>query len=810
MNKNAIGLILCVVLGSHGGQAWGEGSAELGAAQGLHKDTSLHLDIVDPATESIRFAGQGTLQVQGPEGMLVGTIIGADSGSTLSLVGAPAGQYTLTLSQDQPAGAPWAVSALDAAGMEVKGRLHATTWRILQPSASQADATTASLYALIPAGTPTPATLILQIKLAGLAGQDYTLVVNSRGVLGQPAGASVPLEGNTAPPEHPIYLHPPARGGTGTPPTPTLASVVRLQAPETTSCPAVGAGQTPPSQFTFDTNVAGLARVTCDLNQDGLFDPASPTDFTLLAPTLPGKNTVAWNGRDAGGNPVPQGPFGCVVRVSVGESHVVTAGATASYPGLRLYAFTPPDTRTPQPMFWDDRPIQAGALPMPNGDTSPALPPGEGGLVPGPATDPAAPYGLPGSSTGDARAWGNFGAQGGKGEGTLLDTFTVVATTREVAATPGTLDPGQDADGDGLLDVDELCRYGSNPNAPDTDGDGVGDGLEVGGDPMAPLDTDGDGLLDLVDADDDGDGLLTRFEGADADGDLTTADAQDTDQDGVPDYLDRDDDGDGLLTRFEGADPDANAQPDDAQDTDQDGVPDYLDRDDDGDGLFTEFEAPDPNADGNPDDARDTDQASDQDGVPDYLDRDDDGDGLDTKDEGADPNNDGDPADAIDKDGDGTPDYLDPDNSPKGSLQILSPKEGDKLSDTTPNLTGKAPAGSQVQLFLDDALVDTVTTNEQGNWRLTLSETQALTEGESYVLQGRNRRGPDRRARVLYHPRQHRSVQRVRARWRVRPRGRGRSAHSVGHLGTGGRRLVGQETPQAPRGLTRLSWRVGG
>ena len=77
-----------------------------------------------------------------------------------------------------------------------------------------------------------------------------------------------------------------------------------------------------------------------------------------------------------------------------------------------------------------------------------------------------------------------------------------------------------DSDGDGLLDVDEINRYGSDPASADTDGDRLSDFAEVesGTDPSAPdLDPDGDGL-DIVaegslgtnpydpDSDDDGTG----------------------------------------------------------------------------------------------------------------------------------------------------------------------------------------------------------------------------------------------------------------------------------------------------------------
>ncbi|TVQ86648.1 MAG: hypothetical protein EA397_19725, partial [Deltaproteobacteria bacterium] len=122
-----------------------------------------------------------------------------------------------------------------------------------------------------------------------------------------------------------------------------------------------------------------------------------------------------------------------------------------------------------------------------------------------------------------------------------------------------------DADGDGLMDHEELMR-GTDPLNPDTDGDGLSDGDEVllhGTDPLNP-DTDGDGLLDgaevlvhltdPLDPDTDDDGLL---DGAEVLVHLTDPLDPDTDDDGLldgpevlehlTDPLDPDTDDDGLL-----------------------------------------------------------------------------------------------------------------------------------------------------------------------------------------------------------------------------------------------------------------------
>ncbi|HMT93853.1 IPTL-CTERM sorting domain-containing protein [uncultured Thiothrix sp.] len=312
------------------------------------------------------------------------------------------------------------------------------------------------------------------------------------------------------------------------------------------------------------------------------------------------------------------------------------------------------------------------------------------------------------------------------------DTFSYFVSDAKGGVTEGTVNvtvnsatTGTDTDGDGLTDTQEQS-LGTNPAAADTDLDGVPDKVEVGADVTTPVDTDGDGKINALDADDDGDGIPTKGEDQNLDADKNpSTQPTDTDGDGKPNYLDADDDGDGKLTKSEDDNTDGDGNPQtNPRDTDGDGIPDPIDSndasssgaDDDGDGLTNAEEVKlgtnpnqvDTDGDSVPDakevgsdlakpldtdgdgiiNALDQDDDNDgvfsiyehykgadvlntdtdADGTPDYLDADDDGDGVATNKETADANKDGNPADAADVDKNGLPDYLD-----KSFVNTLTP-----------------------------------------------------------------------------------------------------------------------------------------
>ena len=217
-----------------------------------------------------------------------------------------------------------------------------------------------------------------------------------------------------------------------------------------------------------------------------------------------------------------------------------------------------------------------------------------------------------------------------------------------------------DSDGDGVSDETEI-EMGTDPNNPDSDGDGKPDGkedadedgvpdyveIELGTDPNQ-ADSNGDGIPDGQD-DTDGDGLNNSEEGVLG----TSSESADSDGDGISDYLE---------VWVYGTDP---TTPD--QDEDSDGIPDVFENRDD---ICSDPETVDQDYDG--------------DGLPNvvegclgtnYVEADTDGDGIDDGREyqfGLNPLI----ADAVDSDGDGFPDFVeeilgtDP-QSPTDALSVL-------------------------------------------------------------------------------------------------------------------------------------------
>lgn len=210
-----------------------------------------------------------------------------------------------------------------------------------------------------------------------------------------------------------------------------------------------------------------------------------------------------------------------------------------------------------------------------------------------------------------------------------------------------------DSDGDGVPNIRDLDSDNDGINdvreagGTDANGDGKADGnvgstgfpATAGNGGLAPIDSDGDGVSNDKDLDSDNDGITDVLEngGTDANND-GRADGNDTD-------------GDGIVSSVDGA-PNAWGDTSDpaAVDTDGDGKPNFRDLDSDNDGKSDLVESGNPTA-----------IAGDvnNDGVIDFNNNDPDGDGALTPGDGTSTWGTNTPA-PVDTDGDGIPDYRDP------------------------------------------------------------------------------------------------------------------------------------------------------
>jgi hypothetical protein len=171
-----------------------------------------------------------------------------------------------------------------------------------------------------------------------------------------------------------------------------------------------------------------------------------------------------------------------------------------------------------------------------------------------------------------------------------------------------------DIDGDGLTNEQEEV-IGTDPRNPDTDGDNISDGEEVGDDPENPIDTDEDDTIDALEEDSDDDGISDKDEAGDEDLDTP---AIDTDSDDLPDYRDPDSDEDGVEDGDDNCRLVVNPE---QEDSDENGVGDLCQDDNDGDGVLD-------GDDNCPNLANPEQEDTDNDDIGDVCDNDIDGDGV--------------------------------------------------------------------------------------------------------------------------------------------------------------------------------------
>ena len=450
--------------------ALAEGTDSLSNTQALRSGAVLYVDVIDSSVERIRWDGIGTVDVVAPDGTAVATLTPGSTTEHLCEWGN--GAYQLTVNSDQQVGTDWDVAVTDA--VDPGGRLYSYDWQFNTGGFSSDRAVDSSFYALVPGGTSST-NAVVELQLGGVSGYVYDVNANATGVDGPLGGRSVEQSGNSTTPQYPLYLDPPSLAQYHA----VAPSVQGFEFVGGTSQDVDGNPVAPCTQFVpggssgtfqFSTETVGSYHVQCDLDADGSFEVASGDDLLLTGVTTSGLNSVEWDGMHEG-VPIDLGSYDCRVRVMVGEFHYVGRDIETAYPGIRMFEVHHDGTRSPLSMYWNDSAVQANAIAMSNGEYG-AQSSSEAGMFSGAYTDDSV-------ANINARGWGAWSEQG-KGNEADLDTYTWLADVTSSTAVVEAVDPAIDSDGDGAGDFAESCAFGSDPQDPDTDGDGTNDGEQYG------------------------------------------------------------------------------------------------------------------------------------------------------------------------------------------------------------------------------------------------------------------------------------------------------------------------------------------
>ena len=354
--------LLAVALFGFSNHAHAEGTSDLGPIQGLRGNTTIQVDILNFATESISWEGsfvEGTaagngglhpvdVDVYDPAGAYLGRFA---SGSVV--VPMTDGTYEFRIVED------WGDTNADSYTDPIShweivvsgatmGRVWSDEWRFNALGFSIDESFNGSFFAVVDGGGPGHDSVV-ELKAEGMAGFIWFINANREGIPGASGRSMHQDDVLGVASDYPLYLNPPESAGYN----PLIPNVTSTGFGGSALCEAVSFGVAE-GTVSFESNIEGTYHLICDLNQDGLFDPTSDVDFHILGDAVVGTNAVVWDGSDNLGAAVGPGSYDCQVKLTVGEFHYVAHDIETSFEGFRLFEVDSALGKTGLNMFWND------------------------------------------------------------------------------------------------------------------------------------------------------------------------------------------------------------------------------------------------------------------------------------------------------------------------------------------------------------------------------------------------------------------------------------------------------------------------
>lgn len=213
----------------------------------------------------------------------------------------------------------------------VQGRVFAPSWAF--NAGGFGIETNADFFVKVPGGFPNT-NFVWKLDLNEFAGFGYEIIANAIGVDPPNSGRSVPVAGNNASPEYPIYLNYPEVVA----PEPIQTAIIRNfrfvddEGIDRGISPGSTIGVQDEGTFSFETNVDGTYAITIDVDGDTVIDQ---DDVLLLGTTTADVPiSVPWNGQTNAGDILPNGDYQANLEVRVGEYHFVARDVEDSGTGF--------------------------------------------------------------------------------------------------------------------------------------------------------------------------------------------------------------------------------------------------------------------------------------------------------------------------------------------------------------------------------------------------------------------------------------------------------------------------------------------